>query len=77
MHIIIIIIIIRRSNRNPFNENQIATISEDCTVKLWTVPEGGLKESSNTPTCEIGRHERKGLVCRWNPTADGVLATAG
>lgn len=62
---------------NPFNENQIASISEDCTVKLWTVPEGGLKESSNTPTSEIGRHDRKGLLCRWNPTANGVLASAG
>ncbi len=27
---------------NPFNDNVIASGSEDCTVKLWYIPDGGL-----------------------------------
>ena len=27
---------------NPFNDNIIASASEDCTVKLWYIPDGGL-----------------------------------
>lgn len=26
---------------NPFNENQLATGSDDTTIKLWNIPEGG------------------------------------
>ena len=29
---------------NPFNDNIIASASEDCTVKLWYIPDGGLHE---------------------------------
>lgn len=28
---------------NPFNDNIIASGSEDCTVKLWYIPDGGLQ----------------------------------
>ena len=27
---------------NPFNDNIVASGSEDCTVKLWYIPDGGL-----------------------------------
>ena len=27
---------------NPFNDNEIASASEDCMIKLWTIPDGGL-----------------------------------
>jgi len=30
---------------NPFNDNLIASASEDCYVKIWGIPEGGLKET--------------------------------
>lgn len=31
---------------NPFNDNVIASGSEDCTVKLWHVPDGGITGNS-------------------------------
>lgn len=34
---------------NPFNDNILATGSDDCTVKLWEIPEGGLKETMKDP----------------------------
>jgi coronin-1B/1C/6 len=62
---------------NPHNEQQIATISEDFTVKLWDIPTDGLKENITSATADIGSHKKKGLMCRWNPVASGVLASAG
>lgn len=35
---------------NPFDDNMIASCSEDCTVKLWHIPDGGL--SGNLEDCE-------------------------
>ena len=32
---------------NPFNDNIIASASEDCTVKLWYIPDGGLGMASD------------------------------
>jgi WD40 repeat protein len=32
---------------NPFNDNIIASASEDCTVKLWYIPDGGLGTASD------------------------------
>ena len=32
---------------NPFNDNIIASASEDCTVKLWYIPDGGLGLASD------------------------------
>ena len=28
---------------NPFNDNIVASGSEDCTIKLWYIPDGGLQ----------------------------------
>lgn len=36
---------------NPFNENEIASASEDCTVKIWEIPDGGL--TSSISECEV------------------------
>ena len=35
---------------NPFNENQIASSSEDCTVKIWDIPDEGLTANLSEPT---------------------------
>ena len=32
---------------NPFNENEIASASEDCMVKIWEIPDGGLTTGIN------------------------------
>ena len=30
---------------DPFNENRIASASEDCRVCIWTIPDGGLTKT--------------------------------
>ena len=44
---------------NPFNDFQIASGAEDCEVKVWDIPEGGLKENLTESTATLRGHERK------------------
>ena len=44
---------------NPFNDNEIASSSEDCTVKLWDIPDGGLKENLAVCKVDMAGHMRK------------------
>lgn len=44
---------------HPFNDYIIASASEDCTVKLWRIPVGGLTENISTPLCSLTSHSRK------------------
>jgi len=60
---------------NPFNDYLLATVSEDCYVKLWNVPEGGLKENLNDAVQTLQGHRRKVGTAKFHPTASNVLAT--
>ena len=44
---------------NPFNENEVASSSEDCTVKLWEIPDSGLTENLTTCKVDLVAHSRK------------------
>ena len=44
---------------NPFNDNEIASCSEDCTVKLWDIPDGGIKENLTEYKLDMAGHMRK------------------
>jgi len=61
---------------NPFNDNIIASASEDGTAKLWVVPEGGLTDTIREPAQTLTGHRRKVGTINWNPTASNVLATS-
>ena len=41
---------------NPFNDNIIASASEDCTVKLWYIPDAGLANDLNEYLIELQGH---------------------
>jgi len=61
---------------NPFNEQLIASVSEDCTGKIWGIPEGGLKESLTEPLQTLSGHRRKVGSVLFNPVANNILATS-
>ena len=44
---------------NPFNDNEVASCSEDCTVKIWEIPDGGLTENLTDCKNELAEHMRK------------------
>jgi len=62
---------------NPFNDNLIASASEDCTGKIWGIPEGGLTQNITEPLQTLQGHRRKIGTCKFNPVANNLLATSG
>ncbi len=44
---------------NPFNDNQIASGSEDCTIKIWEIPDAGLTTDMIEPVRTITGHQKK------------------
>jgi len=61
---------------NPFNDSLIASGSEDCTSKIWGIPEGGLKETMTEPLQTLSGHKRKVGGVKFSPTANNILATS-
>eukprot|EP01137_Pigoraptor_chileana_P024083 Opistho-2@91464 len=61
---------------NPFNDNVIASCSDDCTVKVWVIPDGGLTEELTVASVELIGHDRKVGQVLWHPTAENVLASS-
>lgn len=62
---------------DPFNDHQIASASDDCTIKLWTIPEGGLTSNLSEFSIELTGHKRKVTNIVWHPTAVNVIISAG
>ena len=62
---------------NPFNDDIIASSSEDATVKIWQIPDGGLVENLTQPLITLeGIHQRRVGHVAWNPVADNILLSA-
>lgn len=62
---------------NPFNDYQVASASDDCTIKLWNIPEGGLTSVLSEFTNELLGHRRKITQLEWHPSTSDVLFSAG
>jgi hypothetical protein len=61
---------------NPFHENILASTSEDMTVKIWGIPEGGLTANLDTPLVNFTQHNKKVTFALFHPVAANVLGTA-
>jgi len=61
---------------NPFNDSLIGSVSDDCTCKIWGIPEGGLKENLNEPLQTLNGHKRKVGTIKFSPVANNILATS-
>uniref|UniRef100_A0A7E4VYK5 Coronin n=1 Tax=Panagrellus redivivus TaxID=6233 RepID=A0A7E4VYK5_PANRE len=62
---------------SPFNDNVIASCSEDKSAKVWVIPERGLNRTINEPAVELVGHEKRVNTLAWHPTAQNILLTAG
>ncbi|CAK4082553.1 unnamed protein product [Aphanomyces euteiches] len=60
---------------NPFHEHLIASASDDTTVKVWGIPEGGLTETMTEPLVDLTGHGRKVTLLNFHPTASNVLVS--
>jgi len=63
---------------NPFNDNLVASASEDCYVKLWNIPDGGIGDKNMTDAVQtLTGHKRKVGSVKFHPTANNVLVSSG
>ncbi|KAG5176878.1 hypothetical protein JKP88DRAFT_334438, partial [Tribonema minus] len=62
---------------NPFHEQLVASCSEDCTIKIWGIPDGGVTETITESLVDLGGHQRKVTLLRFHPTANNILASVG
>nr|CAI5833955.1 unnamed protein product [Callosobruchus analis] len=62
---------------NPFNDNIIASCSDDCTIKLWHIPDEDLSIHLNEWIVELQGHKRRVAYIEWHPTAENILFSAG
>ncbi|XP_074597900.1 coronin-2B-like [Brevipalpus obovatus] len=64
---------------NPFNDNVIASCSDDCTIRLWYIPDEGvsIKKPITESIMTLCEHKRRVSFIEWHPTADNILASAG
>lgn len=60
---------------NPFDDHMIATASEDSTIKIWSIPVGGLTSNISDPLVDLTNHSRKVTLLRFHPTSSNVLAS--
>ncbi|TSK82227.1 Coronin-1B [Bagarius yarrelli] len=61
----------------PHDDNVIASASEDCTVKIWHIPDGGLTVPMTEATVTLEGHSKRVGILAWHPTALNILLTAG
>eukprot|EP01059_Diplonema_ambulator_P036872 TRINITY_DN9454_c2_g1_i1.p1 TRINITY_DN9454_c2_g1~~TRINITY_DN9454_c2_g1_i1.p1 ORF type:complete len:454 (+),score=150.69 TRINITY_DN9454_c2_g1_i1:53-1414(+) len=61
---------------HPFHESLLVTGSEDCTIRVWNIPEGGLTEDLTDAMVTHTGHGKKVGILSWHPSAEHVLATA-
>jgi len=62
---------------NPFNDNIIASASEDCQIRVWYIPDGGLSSDMGDSLVQLTGHRRKVGIIEWHPTAENILVSAG
>ncbi|CAI4230754.1 unnamed protein product [Auanema sp. JU1783] len=62
---------------SPFNDNVIASCSEDTTAKVWLIPDRGLSRNLSEPAVELCGHQKRVNTLAWHPTANNILLTAG
>lgn len=60
---------------NPFHDQLIASASDDSTIKIWGIPEGGFTEMVDNPLVDLRGHGRKVTLLKFHPTANNVLGS--
>ncbi|XP_050428555.1 coronin-1C [Adelges cooleyi] len=61
----------------PHNDNVIASGSEDCVVKVWQIPDGGISRTLTESVVDLIYHQRRVGLVLWHPTARNILLSAG
>ena len=55
----------------------LASASEDCTVKVWQIPDGGITRTMTECVVDLVFHQRRVGIVLWHPSAQNILLSAG
>jgi coronin-1B/1C/6 len=61
----------------PFDDNIIASASDDAIVRVWCIPDGGLVRTLTEPAAELVGHQRRVGMVLWHPSAQNILLSSG
>lgn len=62
---------------SPHDDNIIASASEDNTVKVWQIPDGGLNKPMTEAIVTLEGHSKRVGIIAWHPSALNILLSAG
>ncbi|KAM6169334.1 coronin-2A [Rhynchocyon petersi] len=62
---------------NPFDDFQIASCSEDATIKIWDIPKQFMSRNLTVFMKELVGHARRVGLVEWHPTASDILFSSG
>ncbi|GAB6023962.1 hypothetical protein CHUAL_008692 [Chamberlinius hualienensis] len=60
----------------PFDDGLLVTGSQDCSIKLWRIPEGGLVESLTEPVACLSIQRRRVENVLFHPAAENCLSVS-
>ncbi|CAF0744077.1 unnamed protein product [Brachionus calyciflorus] len=61
---------------DPFDDETLAAACDDCTIKLWKIPEEGLDQSLEDPPIVLTGHADRLASIKYHPYAKNVLASS-
>lgn len=71
---------------SPFDDSMLATASEDCTIKFWSIPDdweptnekglGNKGEDFSDSLMELDGHRKKVTLIRFHPTASNTMLSS-
>ncbi|KAM7371987.1 hypothetical protein PAMP_009187 [Pampus punctatissimus] len=61
---------------DPFNTHRLAVAGDDAKIRVWQLPEGGLKETLTEPDFILQGHLEKIYSIKFHPVASGLLVSS-
>jgi WD40 repeat protein len=61
---------------SPFHDNILASASNDCSVKIWMIPEEGIQEETTKCDANLAAHAKRVSLIQFHPTSEFTLASA-
>ncbi|XP_041823554.1 coronin-7-like isoform X1 [Melanotaenia boesemani] len=61
---------------DPFDTRRLAVAGDDAKIRVWEVPEGGLKETITEPKIILQGHTEKIYSIKFHPLASGLLVSS-